>query len=130
MSVTDVHVWTWLPMLVCTSAVARRAHQMSCSATPCPSQADPEAWLVASQSQEFSKPLSSTLCYKLISMARASFFSGCRNMDLDPQASVANPVTYGAISPVLFIALLPQVENMFPALGTWQGSEIICWIHW
>lgn len=93
---------------------------MSCSVTPCPSQAGFEARLVASQSQEFSKPLSSTLCYRLISM-----------YGLRPSGSVANPVTYGAISPpVLFIALLPQVESMLPALGTWQGSEIICWIHW
>lgn len=46
-------------------------------------------------------------------------------MDLDPQASVANPVTYGATLPVLFIALLPQVESMLLALGTWHGSETV-----
>lgn len=50
-------------------------------------------------------------------------------MDSDPQASVANPVTYGATLPVLFIALLPQVESMLLALGTWHGSETVCWIH-
>lgn len=43
MNVTDVHMWTWVPTHVCTSAVARRAHQMSCSVTPCPSQVEPEA---------------------------------------------------------------------------------------